>query len=225
MPTLSKKPKNINKNISGKSGASKLGKKTLKNVSGQGKSIAKKEKGGAEEIKKQISPIKGSGSAKDVAKETGRRSISLGLSVPDIVIMLPIAVALDFASIIGFFLWIIGLGAGVQYVVSIGGNLVIGFWVITSSLFRGVVQKTISYVEEKVESMGKNKQKGGGSQASMPGQELGKKATKKTITAGAEIIVWLVFSLPKLIPILGSLWPGFTITVLRIIAIRTIQGT
>ncbi len=175
-----------------------------KSIEGVGKKITGQDQGknggGPAAVAGAIGGASGS-SAKQIAAETGKRAISLAMDIPDIVVMLPIAVVLDFMGIIAAILSIIGIGFGLQYVISIGGNIVIGFWIIVRSFFRGVVQKAISSIENMT---------GAPSTAQQPKGGVGKKGIK----AGLSIARWLGLGLIKMIPFVGDLVPSFTITVI-----------
>jgi len=141
--------------------------------------------------------------AKQTGSEVGKRAIGLALSIPDIVIMLPIAVVLDFMGIIAAILSFFGIGFGLQYVVSIGGNIVIGFWIIVRSFFKSIVRKVISTIENMVDKEG-----------SSFGQKPGGGAGKQGIKAGLSIARWLGLGVIKMIPFIGNFVPSFTITVI-----------
>lgn len=160
---------------------------------------------GPGQIANQISGGGGGSAPGQIAGETQKRTMSIMMAIPEAAIMLPIAIMLDAVGLLIFILDFVGIGVGLSFIPDILGIFSIGFWILIRSFFRGITQKAISAIENKVSgSSGKNP---------APAGPQGGKVAKKGIKAGLSITVWLVMTIIELIPFVGDLVPGWTISV------------
>jgi hypothetical protein len=144
----------------------------------------------------------GGSSADNLTRQLGGKTMSALMTIPELVVMLPIAVFFDATLLVLLILDFMGVGFGLSFVWSIIGTFVIGFWVVTRSFFRGVTKKIINDVST------------GGQGTPAPSQSTGKKVAKKGFKVSLSVVRFLIFSIIKLIPFLGNLVPGFTLTVI-----------
>jgi hypothetical protein len=165
---------------------------------------------GPGQIANQISGGSGGSAPSQMAKETQQRTMSAMMAIPEAAIMLPIAIMLDAVGLIIFVLDFMGIGLGLSFIPDILGIFSIGFWILVRSFFRGITQKAISAIENKVSGTGGSNS---GKNPAPTGPQGGKVA-KKGIKAGLSITVWLVCTIIELIPFVGDLVPGWTISVI-----------
>lgn len=140
-----------------------------------------------------------------------KKSIMLALTVPEGLIMLIIAVFLDLTGIIAFILSFFGVGIPLSFLLDILGMITIGFWATTRSLFRGIIEKSVGDMAEKVLGVGGGLENQGVSSS-------GAGATKKIAKAGVKLslsaIRFVATLIIELIPFLGDIMPGWTIFVI-----------
>jgi hypothetical protein len=152
----------------------------------------------------------GGSSPNQIAGETQKRTMSIMMAIPEAAIMLPIAIMLDAFGLIIFILDFMGIGIGLSFIPDILGTFSIGFWILIRSFFRGITQKIISAIENKISGIGGSN----GGENQVPAGPQGGKVAKKGIKAGSSIVVWLVMTIIELIPFVGDLSPGWTISVI-----------
>src|SRR3989344_6980048 len=144
-----------------------------------------------------------------------KKAIMTALTVPEGLIMLIIAVFLGLAGIVIFILSFFGVGIPLSFLLDILGMVTIGFWATTRSLFRGIIEKAVGDITEKVLGVGgglegmKNFQGG-----SAPGSGTGKKIAKMGVKLGLSAIRFIITLLVELVPFLGDILPGWTIFVI-----------
>ncbi|MBI1866542.1 MAG: hypothetical protein HY005_02275 [Candidatus Staskawiczbacteria bacterium] len=144
-----------------------------------------------------------------------KKAVMTAITVPEGLIMLIIAVFLDLIGIVFFILSFFGVGIPLSFLLDILGMITIGFWATTRSLFRGVVEKAVEDVTEKVLNVGggleeiKNFQGG-----SAPGAGASKKIAKTGANLGLSAVRFIISSLVELVPFLGDITPGWTIFVI-----------
>ena len=144
-----------------------------------------------------------------------KRAVMAALTIPEGLIMLIIAVFLDLIGIVFFILSFFGVGIPLSFLLDILGMIIIGFWATTRTLFRGVIEKAVGDVTEKVLNVGEGlegikKIQGG----STPGSGVSKKVAKTGVKFSLSAIKFIIALIIELIPFLGDIVPSWTIFVI-----------
>ncbi|MDO8486583.1 MAG: hypothetical protein Q7S77_02725 [Candidatus Staskawiczbacteria bacterium] len=140
-----------------------------------------------------------------------KKSIMVALTVPEGLIMLIIAVFLDLAGIVVFILSFFGVGIPLSFLLDILGMITIGFWSTTRSLFKGIIEKSVGNIAEKVLSVGGGAENQGGHS---PGTGAIKQAAKTGVKLSLSAVRFIITLIIELIPFLGDILPGWTIFVI-----------
>jgi len=144
-----------------------------------------------------------------------KKAVMAAITVPEGLIMLMIAVFLDLIGIIFFILSFFGVGVPLSFLLDILGMVTIGFWATTRSLFRGVIEKAVGNVTEKVLNVGGGLKGAKNSQeSSAPGLNASKKVAKTGVKLGLSAIRFIITLIVELVPFLGDISPSWTIFVI-----------
>ena len=153
------------------------------------------------------------------------RAFMLLLTVPEAVVMLFIAVLLDFCGLILFIFSLFGVGIPLSFMSDIAGGVAFGLWGMTRPLTKNVMgnvgAKVGEQVSQQLSNAGIGQQDGPageiiGAASNMGGKagSIGIKGAKAGAKMGLSLIRFVITAIIELIPFVGDLMPCWTIFVI-----------
>lgn len=87
-------------------------------------------------------------------EQLSKKAVMLAVTVPEGVIMLTLAVLFDVAGLFLFILSFFGVGEVVSIILDIVAGLIFGAWTATRYMFRGVIEKAVGNITNKMLNVG-----------------------------------------------------------------------
>jgi len=144
--------------------------------------------------------------------QVAKKGLMAAITIPEGIIMLIIALFLDFIGLIFFVLSFLGVGIPGSWLLDAAGTVAIGVWCFLRPLYRGMAAKVASRVGKAVSKMPTFKSEKAPSTPTPV--KAGGKAVKKGMSMGVGIAFTIITIIVEIIPFLGDIAPTWTVRVI-----------